>query len=104
MHTTSFKRSLIALPVAAAFTLGSGLVLAQTTAPATPPSATDKIKVEKLVKPAGLSDRTMTKNDMATRPATRDWAQIDTNKDHSISPDEMETYLSASRGAPAPKK
>jgi hypothetical protein len=25
--------------------------------------------------------------------AVRDWSEIDTNKDHSISPDEMETFL-----------
>lgn len=29
-------------------------------------------------------------------PETRDWAAIDTNRDHLISPDEMQKYLEAS--------
>jgi len=100
------KRLLPALPVAAVFSLTAGTALAQTApaAPTAPAVATDKAKVEKMVKPAGLSDRTMTKNDAAARPATRDWAQIDTNKDNSISPDEMEAYLTANPGPLAAKK
>lgn len=31
-------------------------------------------------------------------PATRDWAQVDTNRDGSISPDEMSAYLQANPG------
>jgi hypothetical protein len=31
---------------------------------------------------------------------TRDWARIDTNQDHLISPEEMSTYLDASRKPP----
>jgi hypothetical protein len=33
----------------------------------------------------------------------RDWAAIDKNKDNLISPDEMESYLTQSRSAAAPK-
>lgn len=35
----------------------------------------------------------------ANKPEVRDWAQIDTNKDNLISPDEMERYLQASWAA-----
>ena len=33
------------------------------------------------------------KEDKLTPPAVRDWAAIDTDKDHSISPEEMEKFL-----------
>ncbi|NML15883.1 EF-hand domain-containing protein [Azohydromonas caseinilytica] len=34
----------------------------------------------------------------AASPATRDWAQVDTNRDGSISPEEMATYLQNNPG------
>jgi hypothetical protein len=56
------------------------------------------------------SDRQVAKQLMATgsgaatlgasnKPEVRDWAQIDTNKDNLISPDEMQKYLEASWAA-----
>ncbi|MGL4190884.1 MAG: hypothetical protein ACRCTM_18650 [Sphaerotilus sulfidivorans] len=35
----------------------------------------------------------------ASKPETRDWAKIDTNRDHLISPDEMQKYLEESWAA-----
>ena len=35
----------------------------------------------------------------ANKPETRDWAKIDTNRDHLISPDEMQKYLEESWAA-----
>jgi hypothetical protein len=34
----------------------------------------------------------------AAAPATRDWAQVDTNRDGLVSPDEMAAYLKANPG------
>ncbi len=32
------------------------------------------------------------------KPATRDWSQVDTNRDGLVSPEEMEKYLAANPG------
>lgn len=42
----------------------------------------------------------------ASAPAggTRDWSQVDTNKDHSVSPEEMEKYLESNPGPLKAKK
>ena len=37
------------------------------------------------------------------KPETRNWADVDTNKDGLISPEEMEAYLKANPGPLAPK-
>lgn len=37
-------------------------------------------------------------------PATRDWSQVDTNRDGHVSPEEMERYLKANPGPLAPKR
>lgn len=89
MH--AFKSRYCALPLISTLALASGAVFAQAQAP----SPADKVKVQKLVKPAGLSDRNMTMNDVAALPTTRDWTKIDTNKDNLVSPEEMEAYLKA---------
>ena len=94
-----FKSCSCALPFIAALALASGAVFAQAQAPL----PTDKVKVQKLVIPAGLSDRTMTMNDVAALPATRDWSKIDANKDDLVSPEEMEAYLKANPGPVATK-
>lgn len=39
--------------------------------------------------------------DKSTIGTGRDWTKIDTNKDHSISPDEMESWLKANPATPA---
>jgi hypothetical protein len=49
--------------------------------------------------PAGLSDRSTTKA-AAGGEKTRDWAAMDTNKDHSISPEEMTRWMAENRVAP----
>lgn len=49
-------------------------------------------------KKAGAESKT------AAAPAVRDWAEIDTNKDGLISPEEMERYLAAKPGPLAQKK
>lgn len=87
----AFQSRPCALPLIATLALASGAVFAQSQAP----SSADKVKVQKLVKPAGLSDRNMTMNDVAALPTTRDWSKIDTNKDNLVSPEEMEAYLKA---------
>jgi hypothetical protein len=50
-------------------------------------------------KPAGMSDRAMTKQGgpvaVGVSPAVRNWAEIDTNGDNLIGPDEMEKWLQA---------
>ena len=63
-------------------------------------AAETKVEVKKLVKPGGMSDRTKTMNDVGARPATRDWAKVDANKDNLVSPEEMEAYLQANREPP----
>lgn len=39
------------------------------------------------------------KEEMVERPAVRDWSAIDTDKDHSISPEEMQKFLNGVRSA-----
>lgn len=87
-------KTFVALPLAVLLAAGFGHSFANEPSNKTPNNA----EAKKLVKPAGLSDRTTTKTDGTERPVTRDWAQVDTNKDHSISPEEMEAYLKANPG------
>jgi hypothetical protein len=63
-----------------------------------------EVTVQKLVKPAGLSDRTRASNLVPKGYETRDWAKIDSNKDNLISPEEMETYLKENPGPLRPAK
>ncbi len=93
----AFKSRHFVVPVVAVLTFTAQLASAQAQAPA----ASDKARAEMPAKPAGSSDRTMTSP--AHRPATRDWAQVDTNKDHHVSPEEMEAYLKANPGPLAKK-
>lgn len=74
------------LPVIAALGLASGAALAQAQSPA----PADKAKAQKPAKSADL-------------PAGRDWSKIDTNRDHLISPEEMEAFLKANPGPLASK-
>ena len=37
-------------------------------------------------------------------PTTRDWSQVDTDRDGHVSPEEMERYLKANPGPLAPKR
>jgi hypothetical protein len=90
-----FMKSLFVVPVVSAFAIACGVAVA---AEPTKPAAETKVEVKKLVKPGGMSDRTKTMNDVGARPATRDWAKVDTNKDNLVSPDEMEAYLKANPG------
>ena len=84
-------RNVLALPIAIAFASVTGLALADHFPPkgsAAPPA----------VKSAGPST-TLPQGNADRSNAVRDWAKIDTNKDHSISPEEMEAYLLANRGS-----
>lgn len=45
-----------------------------------------------------LSDRSAARRDADSRVQVRDWSKIDTNRDHLISPAEMEAYLEANPG------
>jgi hypothetical protein len=94
-----FMKSLFVFPVVSAFAIACGVAVAAEPAK---PAAETKAEAKKLVKPAGMSDRTKAMNDAGARPATRDWAAVDTNKDNLVSPDEMEAYLKANAG-PAKK-
>lgn len=93
----AFKSRHFVVPVAAVLTFTAHLAAAQAQAPA----ASDKARAEMQAKPAGSSDRTTTSP--ASRAATRDWAQVDTNKDNHVSPEEMEAYLKANPGPLARK-
>lgn len=68
-------KKIVAVPALVAATLFSGAAIANTT-PAKP-----------------APDKGSFKNADASK--TRDWAQLDTNKDHSISPDEMRKWMEA---------
>lgn len=60
--------------------------------PAMAPAAHDSAK------PAAMKAGQHDAGSMAMKPgndATRDWSSIDTNKDHLVSPEEMEAYLKA---------
>ena len=88
-------KSLFSIPVVASLCIASGVALAAEPAKAT--TDTPAV-VKKLVVPGGKSDRTMTMNDAGNKPATRDWAKVDANKDNLVSPEEMEAYLAANPG------
>ena len=61
-------------------------------------AATDKAGTAPSIQEAaaGPSDRPAATRDAA--PQTRDWAKADADRDHLISPDEMEAYLQANPG------
>lgn len=82
------------LPLAAGALLFAGVASANE-----PGSSRTDMTVKKIVATGGLSDRSAAKT-AKTSPdglEVRDWARIDINKDHLISPDEMVAYLEASR-------
>lgn len=93
-------------------------IVATTLALATPLATAEEMKVDQPAKAAATkshssqsaSDRQVAKQLQATgtgaatlgaanKPETRDWARIDTNRDHLISPDEMQRYLEQSWAA-----
>jgi hypothetical protein len=74
--------------------------LAQANEPA-PKKDRTEVTSSKLVVPAGLSDRTKAQN--AKGAETRDWSQVDANKDNLVSPEEMEAYLKANPGPLKPR-
>jgi hypothetical protein len=96
------KTSLI---VTAALALTSPLAFAEDKQPAKP---TAKAEATDTHNKHSTSDRQVVKQLTATgvgaatlgaaahKPETRDWAAIDGNGDHLISPDEMQKYLEAS--------
>lgn len=93
------KNSII---VAAALALATPLVSAQENHVDKPAakshskhSASDR-HVAKQLQATGAGTATL---GAANKPEVRDWAQIDTNKDNLISPDEMERYLQESWAA-----
>jgi hypothetical protein len=96
-----------ALVVTAALALTSPLAVAEDKQPPKPAAKTEAAKSHSK---QSTSDRQVAKKLMATgvgmatlgaagKPETRDWAAIDTNGDHLISPDEMQKYLDASWAA-----
>ena len=85
--------------VAAALALATSFVIAQEKSVNQPAakshsknSASDR-QVAKQLQATGTGTAML---GAASRPEVRDWAQIDSNKDHLISPDEMERYLQES--------
>jgi hypothetical protein len=86
------------LALAGAFGALSGLALANEPVPK---KDRTEVSSSKLIVPAGMSDRTKAQN--AKGAETRDWSQVDTNKDNLISPEEMEAYLKANPGPLKPK-
>lgn len=99
------KNSLI---VAAALALTSSLAFAEDKQPDKPTARTEAAKTHHK---QSTSDRQVAKQLMATgsgtaalgavanKPETRDWAAIDGNGDHQISPDEMQKFLDATWAA-----
>jgi hypothetical protein len=98
-----------ALVVTAALALTGPLALAEQKQPS---SAAAKAEAAKSHNKQSASDRQVAKQLTATgagtaalgaantgRPETRDWAAIDSNGDHLVSPDEMQKYLEASWAA-----
>ena len=83
-------KNVLALSIAIAFASVSGLALADHFPPkdGTAPPA---------VKSADPSTTTAATRSADSGNAVRDWAKVDANKDHSISPEEMEAYLLANR-------
>ena len=85
----------------AAIMVSSAAAIAQTSTATAKPAEATATATTTAAKPAGLSDRAMTKSGQrAADPAlaTRDWAAIDKNRDNLISPEEMESYLKANPG------
>ncbi|HMV52681.1 MAG TPA: hypothetical protein PLX20_06600 [Rhodocyclaceae bacterium] len=70
-------KKIVAVPALVAAALFSGAAVANTT---TPPATT-------------APDKATFKGADASK--TRDWSQLDTNKDHSISPEEMRKWMEA---------
>ena len=52
---------------------------------------------EKAKKSTETTEKAAETKQAASKEQVRDWAEIDTNKDHLISPEEMETWLNAER-------
>ena len=48
--------------------------------------------------PTGVTPQVSGTGTGGAAPATRDWAQVDTNRDNLISPEEMAAYLQANPG------
>lgn len=48
--------------------------------------------------PTGVTPQVTGAGTGGAAPATRDWAQVDTNRDNLISPEEMAAYLQANPG------
>jgi hypothetical protein len=98
----------IVLAVTAALALSSPLALAEQKQPTQPAAKSEGTKSHSK---QSASDRQVAKQLTATgagtaalgaannRPETRDWAAIDSNGDHLVSPDEMQKYLEASWAA-----
>ena len=85
-------KKVLALSIAIAFAAAPGFALA-----ADPPARSGTAA------PATPAQGAAAKPSADSRSAVRDWAQVDTNKDHSISPEEMEAYLLSNPG-PLKKK
>ena len=91
-------KNLLAFPISIAFAAASGLALA-VDAPANSGTAPSTVKTVKSAAPPTTSSQDAAVTRKAdNRNEVRDWAQIDVNKDHSISPEEMEAYLLANPG------
>ena len=72
------------------------------TAPAT--FATEAAKPPMVAQAADKkTDRAKPAGEKAQASGTRNWADVDTNKDGLVSPEEMEAYLKANPGPLAPK-
>lgn len=85
---------------------GAATAQTQTQTQAPKPAPTDGRAAVKAIankpaapNPGGVSDRSMTKQGgpvtVGASPAIRNWAEIDTNGDNLIGPDEMEKWLQA---------
>lgn len=71
--------------------------LALAAAPGQPAAASTPVAQQQVSPTAGLSDRAMS-TETPQRPQTRDWARVDANGDHLVSPEEMTAYLKANPG------
>ena len=80
------------ITLASSFALAAGVPLVA--------SAAETAKDTKEAKPATVSTAAVkpTATGAKESPATRDWSQVDTNKDGLVSPEEMEKYLAANPG------
>lgn len=88
-------KAVLSLPLVLALSVGTGAAMA---ADATKTAADKPAEPARATTSVAATGAAATAAGAANRPATRDWAQVDKNRDNLVSPDEMEAYLVANPG------